>query len=59
MGRLLPSSHCITRFVLLHHFLAQLFVNLDPLSDYVILIYISVLPIYVVRSCVFAVVNSF
>lgn len=59
MGRLLPSSHCITRFVLLHHFFAQLFVNLDPLSDYVILIYISVLPIYVVRSCVFAIVNSF
>lgn len=58
MGRLLPS-HCITRFVLLHHFFVQRFVNLDPLSDYVILIYILALPIYVVRSCVFAIVNSF
>lgn len=59
VGRLLPSSHCITLFVLLHHFFAQRFVHLDPLSDYVILIYILVLPIYVVRSCVFAIVNSF
>lgn len=47
MGRLLPSSHCITLFVLVHHFFVQLFDNLDPLTDYVILIYNSVLPIYV------------
>ena len=46
MGRLLPSSHCITLFVLLHFFV-QLFVNLDLLTDYVILIYNFVLPIYV------------
>ena len=47
MGRLVPSSNCITLFVLLHHFFAQPLVNLDPLSDYVIVIYNFVLPLYV------------
>ena len=60
MGHLLPSSHCITIFVLLHHFFALCFcINSDHLSDYVIHIYIFVLPIYVVRSCVSAIVHNF
>jgi len=52
MGRFLPSSHGITFFVLLYHFFAHLFLNLERLSDYVILIYIVVLHIYIVLSYV-------
>ena len=58
--RLLRSSHCVTLFVSPTPFFRQFycFVNLDPLSDFLILLrYIFVLPVYAVR--VFAIVNSF